>query len=409
LAVGFVNYGAPDNFLDYTFTPNFVDINSDGWPDVLMAGDFRSSNIFLNDGDGTFTKTTTSVISDENGMGSAIGDYDNDGDLDWFVSSIWESSFRWGVTGNRLYRNLGNGTFEDVTTASGVRVGHWGWGSSFADLNNDMHLDIVHVNGWYQPQFSTDPAVVYLSNGNGTFTEQAAALNFPYLGQGRGIVCFDFDKDGDLDIFCASNGEKHALYRNDGANASKFLAVSLDGESPNSQGIGARVYVTAGGITQMREIRAGSNFLSQDPAIAHFGMAAVATANQVRVEWPNGAATTLHDVSTNQYLEISQPPTNPTTVAAADTAEGWAVRPNPFRSQAHFDFALGVSGNVEISLYDAAGRAVWTLVRGPREAGRHAVAWDGRTNDGAAAPPGVYLYEINTPTGRLSGKVTRIR
>jgi hypothetical protein len=127
------------------------------------------------------------------------------------------------------------------------------------------------------------------------------------------------------------------------------------------------------------------------------------------VEWPNGAATTLHDVSANQYLKISQPPTNPAAVAAADVGEGWAVRPNPFRSQAHFDFALGVPGNVEVSLYDAAGRAVRTLARGPREAGRHAVSWDGRTNDGAAVPPGVYLYEISTPTGRLSGKVTRIR
>ena len=103
---------------DFTLTGNFADIDSDGWPDLLMTGDFGTSHVFLSQGDGTFTLTTDlDVITDENGMGTAIEDYDQDGDLDWFVSSIWDPDEvgAWGHTGNRLYRNLGDGVFEDAT------------------------------------------------------------------------------------------------------------------------------------------------------------------------------------------------------------------------------------------------------------------------------------------------------
>ena len=136
-----------------SFTPNFVDIDSDGWPDLLMTGDFASSTVLRNRGDGTFADATTSVITDENGMGAAIGDVDNDGDLDWFVSSIWDPNRivegHWGISGNRLYRNDGAGGFSDATDAAGVRIGYWGWGSTLFDVDDDGDLDLFHVNGWY--------------------------------------------------------------------------------------------------------------------------------------------------------------------------------------------------------------------------------------------------------------------
>ncbi|MEE8523877.1 MAG: VCBS repeat-containing protein, partial [Thermoanaerobaculia bacterium] len=136
--------------VDWSFTPTFTDIDDDGWPDLLVSGDFGTSQVFRNRGDGTFAVATTGVISDENGMGSAVGDVDNDGDLDWFVSSIWDpdgiADGNWGITGNRLYRNNGdwsgsNFGFEDATDGAGVRQGYWGWGSCFADFDNDGWLD----------------------------------------------------------------------------------------------------------------------------------------------------------------------------------------------------------------------------------------------------------------------------
>ena len=127
-----------------------VDIDADGDLDLLIAADFETSQVFRNEGDGTFTMTTDrTVITDDSGMGSSIGDYDNDGDLDWFLTAIYqEPTVPGGYTGNRLYRNEGGGVFSDATDEAGVRDGGWGWGSCMEDFDNDGDLDIFHTNGF---------------------------------------------------------------------------------------------------------------------------------------------------------------------------------------------------------------------------------------------------------------------
>lgn len=301
---------------DMSFTGNFADVDSDGWPDLLVAADFGGSRVLHNDGDGTFTDVTDpAVITDENGMGAAIGDYDNDGDLDWFVSSIWDPNGivegHWRISGNRLYRNAGDGTFSDATDAAGVRIGYWGWGSTFADLDDDGHLDLVHVNGWgprnipESSEFHADPARVFLANGDGTFSESAAALGAADTGEGRGVVAFDYDRDGDLDLFYANNSGAPVLLRNDGG-ANRSLSVALLGRGGNHEAIGARVRATTGATTQMRELRAGSNFESQDPAEAHFGLGSAVSVDELRVTWPGGTETVLHDVAADRSLVLSQ-------------------------------------------------------------------------------------------------------
>ncbi|MCE2425773.1 MAG: VCBS repeat-containing protein [Pseudomonadales bacterium] len=140
---------------DYTFSPTFARIDGDRFPDLLITGDFRTSMVYLNNTDGTFRNATDrDVIVDRNGMGSAVGDYDGDGDLDWFVTSIWsrpdENGDQRFKLGNRLYNNEG-GVFADVTDAAGVHDGGWGWAACFADFDNDTDLDIYHTNGWIEP------------------------------------------------------------------------------------------------------------------------------------------------------------------------------------------------------------------------------------------------------------------
>lgn len=300
--------------IDMSFTPNFADINGDGWPDLLLASDFGMSRVFLNQS-GTFEDVTSEVISDENGMGAAIGDYDNDGDLDWFVSSIFDpngvAEGGWGVTGNRLYRNRGDGTFEDATTEAGVREGYWGWGSSFGDFDNDGHLDLVHVNGFGTGQaypfedYFRDPTRLFMANGDGTFAERSVELGLIDDGQGRGVVCFDYDRDGDLDIFIANNREPPRLFRNDGVKGS-YLSVELLDNNFKRVTIGARVYVTIEGKTQMRELRCGSNFVSQNSEFLHFGLRDAQVVDQVRVVWPDGTSQTVSAVAANQRLVIGR-------------------------------------------------------------------------------------------------------
>ena len=301
--------------LEYTFTGNFSDIDGDGDLDLLVASDFHSSKVLVNNG-GVFSESTGSVLTDGNGMGAAVGDYDGDGDMDWFVSSIWDpngvAEGNWDTSGNRLYQNDGSGTFTDVSQLAGVRMGFWGWGSCFADFDNDGWLDLFHVNGMHVGgntmflEFLADPSRLFMSNGDGTFTEESAALGILDDGQGRGLVCFDADRDGDIDIFVSNNGAQPRFYVNQGVQGN-YLGVVLRGPSPNTQGIGALITVTPsmGGI-QMREIRAGSNFVSQNPAEAHFGLGA-ATSVDLSVRWPDGAVTQISNVAANQLLVVSHP------------------------------------------------------------------------------------------------------
>ncbi len=271
--------------------------------------------MFRNQRDGTFLNITTDVISDHSGMGSAVADSDNDGDLDWFVSSIThlEERDETGdpklLDGNRLYRNGGSGIFEDVTGPAGVRVGGWGWGSSFVDVNNDCWVDLVHTNGWFSENrgYPTDPTRLFVSRGDGTFDETAVEAGIDDQGQGRGVVCFDFDGDGDLDIFQANLNEPSRLFRNDTPADLGWLHVVLQGPGPNTEAVGARIHVSIGGLTQMRELRCGNNYVSANAVEAHFGLGVAPTVDQVRVTWPDRTETVLHDVAADQRLVIAHP------------------------------------------------------------------------------------------------------
>jgi hypothetical protein len=309
--------GLPGLF-DYTFAPMLSDIDRDGDPDILFASDFTTSKIFLNNGDATFTDITDrNVVKDRNGMGSAAGDYDNDGDMDWFVTSIFETSQGADPNiGNRLYRNDGNGVFTDVTDAAGVADGGWGWGVCFEDFDNDGDLDIFHVNGWEQidprdaggpNDFTFDQIRYFESQGDGTFVEAAQGAGLIDTGQGRGVACFDSDRDGDLDLVITNNQpvKSVVIYRNELGGANHYLTVKLSGSGLNTDAIGAMIEISDGSRTQIREIRAGNHFVSQNPAEAHFGLGAAMSVD-ITITWPDGTQKSLDAVAADQYLVVSQ-------------------------------------------------------------------------------------------------------
>ncbi len=297
---------------DDTFTPNFTDINGDGWLDILMASDRGYSQVYLNKRDGSFENITNAIISDQSGMGAAVGDYDNDGDMDWFVTAISEFDGFGHPDGNRLYENRGDGYFSDKTDVAGVRDGFWGWGACFADFNNDGHLDIFHVNGMTSDtntnfdwnRFVNDPSRLFISNGDKTFSESSLSWGIIDDGLGRGLSCLDYDKDGDMDILVTNNGERAQLYCNSG-NGNSFLNVSLQYTGFNRLGIGSKILVTQAGITQMREISAGNNYVSQNPAEAHFGFhGSPSVIDMVKVLWSDGKTTVHENIEPNQHITI---------------------------------------------------------------------------------------------------------
>ena len=304
---------------DYSFSPTFADLNNDGWPDLTMVSDFGSSKYFLNGGSespGKFVHATDGQLTDEFGMGSAIGDYDNDGDLDWFVSSVYEFN-DYAVTniGNRLYINDG-GRFSDGTFNARVENGGWGWAACLADVNNDGYLDIFHTNGWFESdgkEQGDNPQQkganrLFVARGDGRFDEKAEELGVADFSQGRAVVCFDTDQDGDIDLLVASNeqaGNGLKLFRNDG-DKGNFVAVQLTGSGTNTEAVGARIYLGAGGTTQMREIQVGSNFASQNPTQVIFGLGESERVTTVQVRWPDGSETADIPVTVNGRVEVKQ-------------------------------------------------------------------------------------------------------
>jgi len=300
----------------FNFTSQLADLDSDGWLDLMVAADFGRSRVFLNQANGTFSDATDSaVITDENGMGSTVGDFDNDGDLDWFVTSIWEDTSEsrpYGITGNRLYRNDGQGSFDDATDEAGVRAGGWGWGSCSADFNNDGWLDLFMVNGYqtHIPRFLGDAARLFINDGDGSFSERAADMGIDSTGQGRAVVCFDSDNDGWIDVLIQNShasGETSVLpqfYRNSGDSDARWLSLRLSGPPGNRDGIGARITLTTASGSQMREIRAGGSFLASSPALAHFGLGNDARVDRIDIRWPDGRISTRYDVESNRILEV---------------------------------------------------------------------------------------------------------
>ncbi|NKI33997.1 CRTAC1 family protein [Wenzhouxiangella sp. XN79A] len=307
-------FAQPDSGGDFTFTPNFADLDGDGDADLTMAGDFLTSQYFHNDNGARFIARTDAEITDENGMGAAIGDFDGDGHLDWFVTAIHDEdpppNLGQGGSGNRLYRNDGTGRFVDVTEAAGVRDGGWGWGACAADFDLDGDLDLFHVNGWNVPnsEFTDEPARLFVNDGSGAFTEQAELRNIADTSEGRGIACFDVERDGDIDVVVQVNQGPGRIFLNTAADAGdrRWLGLILRGRSPNTESLGARIRVTAGGRTQVHEMQIPVHYLSTSPAEHVFGLAPGGDPVQVDVRWPDGETARYRTARTQRWLVLAQ-------------------------------------------------------------------------------------------------------
>lgn len=312
---------------DFSFTPNFTDLDLDGDLDLTVAADFLTSRVFENTGQGRFVeRTDPEVITDENGMGAAVGDFDGDGDPDWFVSSVFDAASgrapigSWGKTGNRLYRNDGGFVFTDVTDRAGVRRGYWGWAACAQDFDNDGDLDLYQVSGYGDPRsevwfvyaghYQHTPANYFENQGDGTFVERAREFGVADRGTGRGLACFDYDDDGDIDIVAANASGSARVYRNELVGPERsdvnWLQITLHGPAGNSEAIGARIALWAGGKRQVRELRLGSNFASHDPVYAHFGLGRNQAIERLEIVWPDAehTRTVIENPPVNQHLRF---------------------------------------------------------------------------------------------------------
>ncbi len=307
--------------INYRFAPHLGDLDRDGHADLTFAADFETSQLFWNNGDGTFLEGTAAanVGTDYNGMGTAFADYDGDGYLDWFITNITQDPAHPGPFGgwNRLYRNNGDRTFTDVTQQAGVRDARWGWGTTFFDGDNDGDPDLIATNGYNGAGWVNDRTTLWRNDG-GIFTDVSNAAGITDTGQGRGLIHLDYDNDGDLDLIIVNHEDQPIVYRNDligpgGPAADQtYLRLHTEGTLSNRDGIGAFITVVADlndpHTRQVRSIESGSSFLSQNEHTAHFGLGDRASAENpvdlVTIEWTSGVVQHLHQVGVNQTLTV---------------------------------------------------------------------------------------------------------
>ena len=302
-----------------------IDFDDDGWVDLYVANDSNPSALYRNNRDGTFTDIGVAAGcaysqdgKPQAGMGVAVGDYNRDGRMD-----IFKTNFA-GDT-STLYANNGNGLCEDRTFASGFgRNTRWlGWGVAFLDLDLDGWQDLFLVNGHVYPEVEQlkseagyrQRKVVYRNRGDGRFDDVTEQLGPPVTvaKAGRGAAFADFDNDGDVDVVVTNVHDTPELYRLDQKQPRTWAALHLVGVASNRSAIGSKVKLTAGGATQVSEVRGGGSYYSQNDLRVHFGLGAATSIDRVEVRWPNGREEQWTGLETNKIVTLTEGAGRPAT------------------------------------------------------------------------------------------------
>jgi len=301
---------------------SFADYDNDGYMDVVFAGGATAEALYHNEGDGTFVEVTNaaglSPRTDAEGL--AWGDYDNDGYLDLYVSrgkQVGSANYN-----NTLYHNLGNGTFADVTHAAGVNDGTNTWAAVWGDYDNDGYLDLFVCRPGTTALGPGNANLLYHNNGDGTFTDQAAAegvaMETDKDTESHKVASWgDYNNDGFLDLVVQDGigptlltGEAaqglHYLFKNLG-NSNHFIKIKLKGVQSNLDGLGARATVIYDGGQAFRENTGGGggDFASQGSEPLHFGIGAAESAT-VKVVWPSGTIDVLPSVDANSSITVTE-------------------------------------------------------------------------------------------------------
>jgi len=293
------------------------DLDNDGDLDLIVGKDATPNYLFENRGDGTFEDmgflSGLAVNGDgimQASMGIDVGDYNNDGLMDVFITHF-ASDY------STLYRNEGGLLFKDVTGEAGIQAAEWllvAWSTRFFDVNHDGWKDILHVNGHVYPfllyidhrEKYRQPPTLYLNRRDGTFIEVSsqAGPDFAVPAVSRGAAFGDYDNDGDYDMIVANLNESLRLYRNDRTDQGHWVMFRLQDSKTGCEPLGARVRVTAGGLSQIGEYRRAVGIYSASDPRVHFGLGPNTRIDEVVVTWLDGGTQTFTDVPADQHYLV---------------------------------------------------------------------------------------------------------
>ncbi len=363
----------------YSFACAWGDVNANGSPDLYVVNDFGRNNLYRNNGDGTFRAVSTEAGVEDVGAGMSASwfDFDNDGNQDIYVANMWSAAglrvseqkcfherdpedvralYRRHAGGNSLYRNQGNGKFQNVSKQAGVEMGRWAWCSDAWDFDHDGYPDLYVANGyisgpdssdrgkvdlssffWRQvvaksPQNANPSAnyehgwnainelirsdgswsgrernVFYANNHDGTFSEVSGAVGLDFPDDSRSFVLADLDHDGRLEVVLKNrNAPQLRILRNAMKDLGHSIAFRLRGTKSNRDAIGAAVTVEAGAHRQTKYLQAGSGFLSQHSKELFFGVGKAEGTVRATIRWPSGATQSFERLPIDNRIEIGE-------------------------------------------------------------------------------------------------------
>jgi tetratricopeptide (TPR) repeat protein len=370
----------------YSFCCGWSDYNADGWPDLYVVNDFGRKNLYRNNGDGTFTDIAAQAGVEDVGAGMSVAwlDYENDGTPDLYVADMWTAAgerisnaenfkqdspreiralYQKHALGNSLFRNRGNGTFEDATSAAQVGNGRWSWSSDAWDFDHDGFPDVYVANGMISGEIPEDlnsffwrqvvakspddakPSeeyeqgwnavnelirsdytwsgfernVFYANNRDGTFSDVSGAVDLDFLEDGRAFALADFDHDGRQEVFLKNrNGPQLRLLKNILPDLPPSIAFRLRGIKSNRDAIGAAITIETEAGRQTRWLQAGSGFLSQHSKDVFFGLGS-ASHVKATIRWPSGLVQQLNDLPLNHKIWVDEG-------AAPSRTEAWHAK-----------------------------------------------------------------------------------
>ena len=290
--------------LNNTRSVNWIDFDNDNDLDLFISNEGSEKNKLYVNTNGEFDLYDNGQISNdsENSTGSSWADYDNDGDLDLYVANFNQK--------NSFYRNDGN-SFTKLNSTGLTDEANYSFGTTWGDIDNDGDLDLFVVDASFDTNIQK-PNSLYINNGNDTFTKVTDSYMTSQLGWSFGAAFGDYDKDGFLDLIVArtyNEGQSNLLYHNLG-NSNNWINIKCKGTVSNKSAIGAKVTATAiiGGVevSQLREVSSQSGYNCQNSLNVHFGLGDATLITKLVIQWPSGNTETFDNLSANDFYTFEE-------------------------------------------------------------------------------------------------------